>query len=77
MVPNHAYALWGVQEINYNGGRVKLFRVHNPHGHGEWKGRWSDGAPEWTAEAIKQTGEVNADDGERFVFFLPIVLSPK
>lgn len=58
LVPNHAYALWGILEITVGGVSVKLFRIHNPHGHGVWTGRWSDKSAEWTEEARAQVGNV-------------------
>jgi len=63
LVPNHAYALWGIVEISHKGNAVKLFRIHNPHGHGEWKGKWSDESGQWTKETLAQVGDIDLDDG--------------
>jgi Calpain family cysteine protease len=46
LVSGHAYTVLRAKE--YNG--KKFVVVRNPWGTGEWKGRWSDGAKEWTPE---------------------------
>lgn len=46
LVTSHAYSVLRAKE--YNG--KKFVVVRNPWGTGEWKGRWSDGAKEWTPE---------------------------
>lgn len=39
----HAYGLIKAREIVLEGGqRVRLVRVRNPWGYGEWTGTWSD-----------------------------------
>jgi len=53
----HAYALLDVGEItNTEGKRVKLLRLRNPWGLGEWTGKYSDNSIEFkeNEEAIKQ-----------------------
>lgn len=46
LITGHAYTVLYAKE--YNG--KKFVVVRNPWGTGEWKGRWSDGAKEWTTE---------------------------
>lgn len=39
----HAYGLVKAREVTLNTGRkVRLVRIRNPWGRGEWKGAWSD-----------------------------------
>uniref|UniRef100_A0A8C5DNK6 Calpain-1 catalytic subunit-like n=1 Tax=Gouania willdenowi TaxID=441366 RepID=A0A8C5DNK6_GOUWI len=47
LVQGHAYAVTGVKELIYQGQKVRLIRVWNPWGQGEWKGDWSDQSPLW------------------------------
>jgi hypothetical protein len=57
---NHAYGLLQAVALD---SRRKLLRVRNPWGEGEWKGRWSDGAVEWTPEILKKLNYQFGDDG--------------
>jgi len=43
-----------VHELEYNGGMVRLCKLRNPHGRGEWKGDWSDKSDWWTDEIREQ-----------------------
>ena len=68
LVPNHAYSLSRVVKIDAFGDKHRLFMIHNPHGHGEWNGDWSDGdksrwTPENIALAYPDGDIVDADDG--------------
>ena len=60
---SHAYTVLRAKE--YNGKRFVV--VRNPWGTGEWKGRWSDGAKEWTEEWLPALTALNhtfGDDGQ-------------
>lgn len=65
ILQNHAYGVMEARE--YRGNR--LVRVRNPWGSHEWKGRWSDGAKEWTPEIQKALNAVFGDDGSFFMCF--------
>ena len=58
-----------MSQISYNGRKLQLLRVRNPWGkrEGEWKGAWSDDAPEWDAvsEAVKDKLKVGHVKGYR------------
>jgi hypothetical protein len=46
----HAYSLIDVGEIKTTKGeKVKLLRLRNPWGQGEWTGAWGDNSPEFAA----------------------------
>ncbi|XP_056914972.1 calpain-1 catalytic subunit-like isoform X2 [Takifugu flavidus] len=70
LVEGHAYTITGVKEMLHQGKVVRLVRLWNPWGKGEWKGDWSDGSPLWrtvSAEDRKLCLSV-AEDGE---FWMP------
>ncbi|KAK4156277.1 calcium-dependent cysteine-type endopeptidase [Chaetomidium leptoderma] len=55
----HAYSIMKAKEID--GERLLLLK--NPWGKVEWKGAWSDGSKEWTAEWLTRMGHQFGDDG--------------
>ncbi|CAE6502868.1 unnamed protein product [Rhizoctonia solani] len=60
---SHAYSVLEALEVNGK----RFVRIRNPWGQSEWKGPWSDGSREWTAEWLKRLPELNhkfGDDGE-------------
>jgi hypothetical protein len=64
-VPGHAYTLLSAAEVlDVNGNTVRLVKLRNPWGSGEWNGDWSDSSPLWTEELRAQVGFDGArDDG--------------
>lgn len=66
ILANHAYGILGVQQLDSG---VRLLRVRNPWGEGEWKGAWSDNAPEWTPEILKTLNYQFAEDGTFWISF--------
>uniref|UniRef100_A0A669F087 Calpain catalytic domain-containing protein n=1 Tax=Oreochromis niloticus TaxID=8128 RepID=A0A669F087_ORENI len=65
LVQGHAYTVTGVKEVkNYT--FVKLIRLWNPWGKGEWVGDWSDRSPMWdtVSSQDRQMCLSVADDGE-------------
>ena len=64
---DHAYTLIGVNEVTYNGSQVRLVKLRNPWGKGEWKGDWSDSWTGWTKELKAELNVQEVDDG---VFYM-------
>uniref|UniRef100_A0A8C1XVL0 Zgc:136872 n=1 Tax=Cyprinus carpio TaxID=7962 RepID=A0A8C1XVL0_CYPCA len=65
LVEMHAYAITGVAEVVCKGHPVKLVRIFNPWGDGEWNRDWSDRSPLW--ELVRpedQKYNVVLDNGE-------------
>ncbi|XP_016090409.1 calpain-14-like [Sinocyclocheilus grahami] len=65
LVEMHAYAITGVAEVVCKGHPVKLVRIFNPWGNGEWNRDWSDKSPLW--ELVRpedQKHNVVLDNGE-------------
>ncbi|KAM4724116.1 LOW QUALITY PROTEIN: uncharacterized protein FYW61_014681 [Anableps anableps] len=57
LVPGHAYTVTGLKELVSHGKVVKLVRLWNPWGHGEWTGDWSDLSPLWQNVSTKDREE--------------------
>lgn len=61
---SHAYSILEVREARARSGgpAVRLVRIRNPHGVGEWTGAWSDKSAEWAqllgseARDLERTG---------------------
>eukprot|EP00931_Biecheleriopsis_adriatica_P007836 TRINITY_DN109089_c0_g1_i1.p1 TRINITY_DN109089_c0_g1~~TRINITY_DN109089_c0_g1_i1.p1 ORF type:complete len:710 (+),score=164.45 TRINITY_DN109089_c0_g1_i1:23-2131(+) len=68
VVYNHVFSCIGYRILSDG---TRLMRLRNPWGEGgEWKGPWSDGAPEWTDERKAEVPEYgNKDDA---AFFLTV-----
>ncbi|XP_075062612.1 calpain-5-like [Mixophyes fleayi] len=75
LVTGHAYSVTSVKSITLHSGLLSLFRTHklrlirlqNPWGSGEWKGAWSDGSEEWkkvSRSKKEKMGVTVNDDGE-------------
>lgn len=52
---------------NDYGQNLRLLRIRNPWGHGEWKGDYSDNSSLWTSELKYKVGYENREDG---LFFM-------
>jgi Calpain family cysteine protease len=82
---NHAYTLISVLEIVTREGElrvrqphefsdptnIRLLKLRNPWGKGEWTGDWSDRSPLWTPRLRAEANIVDKDDG---IFFMPFDL---
>ena len=68
VVSGHAYSLISIHEIKDKTGKdVKLLKLRNPWGTGEWQGAWSDNSAEWTPAIRKQVGSEEKDDGAFYI----------
>jgi hypothetical protein len=63
LVPCHAYTLVGVKEIIHNGQALRLVKIRNPWGKGEWTGDWSDKSELWNDELKSLLGFKDSNDG--------------
>ncbi|XP_059375309.1 calpain-1 catalytic subunit-like [Carassius carassius] len=66
IVQGHAYTVTGVFKVTCQGKPVRLVRVLNPWGMGEWNGAWSDNSSLWdkVSEKEKTSCRSLANDGE-------------
>ncbi|KAM8915943.1 calpain-1 catalytic subunit-like isoform 1-T2 [Spinachia spinachia] len=66
LVQGHAYTVTGMKQVTSRGKPVKLLRLLNPWGKGEWTGAWSDRSSLWkTLSAEDRDALLSvADDGE-------------
>ena len=62
----HAYSV--IKAVEYRG--KKFLKIRNPWGQSEWKGRWSDGSKEWTAEWLDALGALDHTFGDDGVFIM-------
>ena len=69
VVTGHAYSLISIHRLEHEGSEIKLFKLRNPWGSGEWTGDWSDNSEKWTDELKEKVGFTNADDG---IFFIEL-----
>ncbi|CAK9025513.1 unnamed protein product [Durusdinium trenchii] len=86
---NHAYSVLDVREIfdprfmgrelGYGGaqqdGMVRLLRIRNPHGVGEWNGEWSDKSAEWTESLSSELGCTGVDDGTFWMDYMHFLMA--
>jgi len=64
ILAKHTYSVIRAAEATKaTGKKVKLLQLRNPWGGMEWKGKWSDGSPEWTPEILAQLNYTIVDDG--------------
>jgi hypothetical protein len=63
LVAGHAYSILDAKR--FPSAKVSLLQLRNPWGSFEWKGAWSDNAPEWDKHPTikKLCNHVSADDG--------------
>ncbi|KAL7887777.1 hypothetical protein AOLI_G00054980 [Acnodon oligacanthus] len=66
IVEGHAYTVTGVTKVQTQRAEVKLVRVFNPWGEGEWNRDWSDKSPLWgkVREEDRKKWLEEKDDGE-------------
>lgn len=68
LIKNHSFSLVSAQEEEYNNEKIKLLKLRNPFGEGEWTGDYSDNSDKWNDELKNKFGFEGAkDDG---IFFI-------
>ncbi|PSR97055.1 hypothetical protein BD289DRAFT_125996 [Coniella lustricola] len=65
IVELHAYSVLKACEID----GVRLVLLKNPWGKHEWKGPWSDGSKEWTADWLQKLDHQFGDDGSFWISY--------
>jgi len=65
IVQGHAYALLDMREI----GDIKLIKLRNPWGEGEWEGDWGDNSDKWT-QKMRQLCDYTDSDENDGVFWM-------
>lgn len=72
LVKGHAFSILDVQEVSTTvlpgSETLRMIKCRNPWGTGEWKGRWSDNAEQWSAyphvkSQLISKDEAGVDDG--------------
>jgi hypothetical protein len=61
----HAYTLIGARAALHRGKKIRLVKIRNPHGKGEWKGEYSDKSRVWTPE-LRQKFTIEENDNGTF-----------
>ncbi|XP_064639206.1 calpain-5-like isoform X2 [Lineus longissimus] len=81
LVKGHAYGITAVKKVPlagtglfnlFNREKIKMIRLRNPWGEGEWKGAFSDGSKEWEKISTKDREKIGLtfdDDGEFWMTF--------
>ena len=67
VVSGHAYSLISIHQFKHKGEMVRLLKLRNPWGTGEWQGKWSDNWEGWTPSLRAQVGSEVGDDGAFFI----------
>lgn len=57
LITDHAYSLLAVMT---GAGGVRLLKLRNPWGRGEWRGDWAPGSHNWTPQLKVQAAEAHA-----------------
>ncbi|PVD38264.1 hypothetical protein C0Q70_00875 [Pomacea canaliculata] len=68
----HAYSITGFQQLKTSKSVVRLMRLRNPWGRGEWNGAWSDNSREMQSLPSDIRAEMDArsvDEGEFWMSF--------
>ena len=70
LIANHTFSLVSALEKEINGEGVKLIKLRNPFGSGEWNGDWSDGSYKWNEDNAKEKFGFNGKDVDDGIFWI-------
>jgi hypothetical protein len=70
LLENHSFSLVSAFERKVGNETLKLMKMRNPFGEGEWNGDWSDKSPKWTDAAKKAFPEFDAKGGDDGIFWI-------
>jgi hypothetical protein len=70
LLENHSFSLVSAFERKVGSETLKLMKIRNPFGEGEWNGDWSDKSAKWTAEAKKAFPEFDDKGGNDGIFWI-------
>ena len=70
LIENHTFTLVSAFERKVGNDIVKLMKIRNPFGEGEWNGDWSDGSSKWTSEAKKVFPEYDTKGSNDGIFWI-------
>ncbi|KAK3109004.1 hypothetical protein FSP39_020792, partial [Pinctada imbricata] len=68
LIPNHAYSLLDVQEVQGN----KLVRLRNPWGKKSWRGPWCDHSKEWKSISGSVKKKIKLDGNDKGIFWMEL-----
>lgn len=77
LVGNHAYSILDCREVraaHLENGRVRLLRVRNPHGVGEWNGAWSDKSAHWS-QVVSSAERTGVNDGTFWIDLTSFIMA--
>lgn len=66
----HAYSVLAAYEVNIKGKLTRLVKFRNPHGEGEWEGKYSDGDAAWADVSEEDKKKMEVSDEDDGVFFM-------
>lgn len=69
IVHGHAYSIISAHKFMLEDKVIRLLKLKNPWGYGEWNGEWSDKCDIWTDDLKKHLGWSDKDDGIFFMSF--------
>ena len=70
LLENHSFSLVSAFERKVNGQNLRLMKLRNPFGMGEWTGDWSDKSSKWDDNAKKAFPEFDPNGGDDGVFWI-------
>ena len=70
LIENHSFSLISAFERKIGDDNVKLMKIRNPFGEGEWNGDWSDKSAKWTDSAKNAIPEFDPNGSNDGIFWI-------